>query len=991
MAEQERGGLPPDFFQSLFQATPHPYLVLAADPSYAILAVNDAYLAATGIRREVVLGQGLFEVFPDNPQDPGNGVSDLHCSLDRVRSDRRPDIMGVQKYDIPLRDGSGAFEVRYWSPVNTPVCAADGEVAWIIHHVADVTEFILARERVSQEAAEALGTVRARAEIMEAEVMRRSAEVKGANRALKTALTALEQREAELSRLNARLTELDRLKTDFFANISHELRTPLTLILGPLAQRLQAGDLEPGLRADLERMQRNGRVLLAQVNNLLDLAKLDAGQMTLRRSRVDLAHLVRLETARFESLASEREIQFRLEAPESLPAQLDPDKLRRILANLLANALKFTPPGGSVLTRLGQRGDQATLEVSDSGPGIPEPLWQAVFERFRQVEGGAARAKEGTGLGLAIVREFAHLHGGRVELDTAPAGGARFVVGLPLRGPEGDPLAEAPASVAPEVPELLTRAPAESGAANPAPDAPRVLVVEDHPDMRAFLADALASAYRVETARDGREGLERALADPPDLILSDVMMPGMSGDRLVEALRGRPELDNVPVVLLTAKADEALRVRMLRLGVADYLFKPFSLEELLARVEALVEERRRGRTARRMQEARFQESLRLDAAMMDNAPTGIYLVDAEHDTLLRSNRELDALFGYQSGELVGRPSAILNAPGERSPDQVAAAMRQGLERTGIWSGEVESIRKDGTRFWTQVTKSAFQHETRGRVWVAARQDLSARRAAEAEVLSLQAGLERRVRERTAELEAANGELESFSGAVSHDLRAPLRAMAGYSRVLQEELGPRLAPDQREYLERIIQAADRMSALIDGILQLSRAGRGQMLREPVDLTALAGRIRLELEATDPDRSVVWELSPGCRAWGDPRLLEDLLRNLLGNAWKYSAGRQPARISLEGGEPGEHQATGTESDGIRFTVRDNGAGFDMAHAGRLFQPFQRLHRQDEFPGLGIGLATAQRIVQRHGGRLEAQSQPGQGAAFSFTLAGPGGAPD
>ena len=145
MAEQERGGLPPDFFQSLFQATPHPYLVLAADPSYAILAVNDAYLAATGIRREVVLGQGLFEVFPDNPQDPGNGVSDLHCSLDRVRSDRRPDIMGVQKYDIPLRDGSGAFEVRYWSPVNTPVCAADGEVAWIIHHVADVTEFILAR------------------------------------------------------------------------------------------------------------------------------------------------------------------------------------------------------------------------------------------------------------------------------------------------------------------------------------------------------------------------------------------------------------------------------------------------------------------------------------------------------------------------------------------------------------------------------------------------------------------------------------------------------------------------------------------------------------------------------------------------------------------------------------------------------------------------------------------------------------------------------
>ena len=165
----------------------------------------------------------------------------------------------------------------------------------------------------------------------------------------------------------------------------------------------------------------------------------------------------------------------------------------------------------------------------------------------------------------------------------------------------------------------------------------------------------------------------------------------------------------------------------------------------------------------------------------------------------------------------------------------------------------------------------------------------------------------------------------------------------------------------------------MSALIDGILQLSRASRGELDRDWVDLTALAGRVRRELEAAEPERQVAWDLGEGLRAWGDARLLEAVLRNLLGNAWKFSAGPRPARITLRGGPH-------------RFDVEDNGAGFDPAYAAKLFQPFQRLHRQDEFPGLGIGLATVLRIVRRHGGTLEAHSEPGRGARFTITLPGP-----
>lgn len=261
-----------------------------------------------------------------------------------------------------------------------------------------------------------------------------------------------------------------------------------------------------------------------------------------------------------------------------------------------------------------------------------------------------------------------------------------------------------------------------------------------------------------------------------------------------------------------------------------------------------------------------------------------------------------------------------------------------------------------------------------------RAEMAQRERAEEEVRRLNASLEQRVQERTAELTAANKELDSFAYAVSHDLRAPLRAMNGFAQALAEDYGDRLEGEAKAYLDQIGTASKRMSDLVDGILTLSRCTRGGLEREVVDLSSMVNGLLEELARSDPARRVAVDVEPGLAVLGDPRMLEVVVSNLLENAWKYTGkAAEPAiRIYVE------------LRDGQTWTcVADNGAGFDMAHAEHLFQPFQRLHRQDEFPGIGIGLATVQRIVHRHGGHIEGQGAPDQGAKFCFYL--PGSASD
>jgi PAS domain S-box-containing protein len=802
-----------------------------------------------------------------------------------------------------------------------------------------------------------------------------SERIRKANRETAAALAEVRAANGRITQLYEKTLELDELKSQFFANVSHELRTPLTLILGPLAKRLATPGLPASERRETEMMQRNARLLYRHVSDLLDAAKMEAGGMTVHPARADLAGLVRAMAAHFESLARDKAIDYTVTTPETLIAATDMEKVQRILLNLLSNAFKFTPDGGVVAASLREEGGRVVIEVRDNGPGVPADMREAVFERFRQVEGGAQRRRGGTGLGLAIVKEFAELHGGRASVAEAPSGGALFRVELPLTRAEGeagaplDPAHDATTQLLEQqmVEELAPAAPVEAMAIAPG-DAPLILVVEDNPDMNAYIADALAGRYRVARAGDGQDGLDQALALRPDLILSDVMMPRMSGDEMVEELRRRPGMAEVPIVMLTAKADEALRIGLLKSGVQDYLSKPFSTEELLARVEGLVATHRRTVEQLRASEAALKTAQRL-------AGVGSWLWDVKADRHIWS----DEIYRIYGRDPALPPAVYPEVQRYFTPEswaRLAAEVEKSLAEGVPYECEAEVVCPDGARRWITARGEATRAadgtvlDLHGTV-----QDITEHKLAEREIRDLNANLERRVQERTNELSAANQELDSFAYAVSHDLRAPLRAMSGFSQALAEDYGDRLDGEARGYLDQIALASRKMGELIDGILTLSRSTRGELRRDPVDITAMAGDILAELARAEPARRVTAEVEPGLMAVGDARMLDVVLRNLLGNAWKYSAKTGEALIRVNA-EP--------TPAGRCFCISDNGAGFDMAHANRLFQPFQRLHRQDEFPGIGIGLATVQRIVNRHGGEIRADGAPGRGATFRFSLA-------
>ena len=288
--------------------------------------------------------------------------------------------------------------------------------------------------------------------------------------------------------------------------------------------------------------------------------------------------------------------------------------------------------------------------------------------------------------------------------------------------------------------------------------------------------------------------------------------------------------------------------------------------------------------------------------------------------------------------------------------------------------EVVLIRADGQRIWVRVVGEAViegGRVVRVRGIIA---DVTDRRLAEEEIRALNAELEQRVAARTTELERANRELETFAYSVSHDLRAPLRAVDGFSKVLLDDYAEKLGEDGRHYLERVRAGAVRMGTLIDEILGLSRLSRQRFEREPVDISALAGEIVAELSSVEPDRRVEVEIEDGLVAEADRGLVQSVLQNLLGNAFKFTAKTERARVRFGA----------VEQDGVPvYFVADNGAGFDMAHAKGLFRPFQRLHRESEFPGTGIGLATVVRAVHRHGGAIWAHGAVDEGATFQFTL--------
>lgn len=1208
------------FYRQLFEASPHPYLILRADAGFTIVAVNDKYLEATDTHRQTIVGCGLFDIFPDNPNEPtSQSVTDLRASLNRVLNKRHPDIMGVQKYDIPLRDGSGQFALKYWSPVNTPVFETDGRVAYIIHHVEDVTEFVVRHERISddREAQSKLSAVEVRAECMQAEILRRTVEVKEANRSLKSALE-------ELSVANRRLTELDHLKAEFFANVSHELRTPLTLILAPLENRLRQLPNKDGKsikeRREIELMLRNARLLYRHVTDLLDAAKFEANCTKVYAARFDIAKLLRMTASYFEQAAHDRNILLKIISPRTLVIESDSEKLQRVLLNLLSNAFKFTPDKGCITLCLTSTQHDVQIDVRDSGPGIPMAMRERVFERFTRVENATAANRNygGTGLGLAIVRDFVDLLGGKVTLEDSSGGGALFKIILSLKAPATSVLMDKPSShdaiILHDAVEGLKGSTFPELIVEPVSDNNQslILIVENNIDMNQFIADTLREHYRVSCAYNGQQGLEQALETIPDVILCDAMMPVMGGHQMILALRQYPQLTDVPVIMLTARMDEALKLELLKLGVQEYLNKPFVVDELRARINRLITERQRVQEQLRESEVRFQ-------ATFEQAAVGIGIVSLEgrwlrvnqkfcdlvgyrHDELtfltfqeVTYAEDLDADLNYVQRTLAGEISTYslekryickdssliwvslsvsLVRKQDCTPDYFITIIQDIQSRKEIeanlndakrianfghwrwdlntnkqiWSEEIfhifgrdldlspanyqevsqyftaeswsnlsaavekcmregigyqcdaEVVKPDGSHHWVVARGEAicnaedqiislhgtvqditvrklaevalqqskeqlklfieyapaalamFDREMRYlacsqrwcsdyllgdrnllglchydvfpninagwkaihrrclagevicseedqyvrvdgtiqwlrwevRPWLTGNiiggiviftEDITQQKQAETALQQLNADLEKRIAERTAELKTLNQSLESFVYSVSHDLKAPLRGVEGYSRLLEEDYSNRLDDEGRLFISNIRTGVTRMNELIDDLLAYSRMERCKLESDELDLTLLIHQVLAEYgeEITLHRIAIIIDIPP-LKVYGDREGLALALRNLLGNAIKFSQGLPRPRIEFGACRNKDH---------VILWIRDNGIGFDMKYNQRIFEIFERLHRLEDYPGTGIGLALVKKAMQRMGGRVWAQSAPGEGATFSLEL--------
>ena len=374
-----------------------------------------------------------------------------------------------------------------------------------------------------------------------------------------------------------------------------------------------------------------------------------------------------------------------------------------------------------------------------------------------------------------------------------------------------------------------------------------------------------------------------------------------------------------------------------------------------------------------------------EATTPEDPPHQPYLevVDSVHQVLFRTDGEgrlvflndyWNALSGFTVEQSRLRALCDFLHPDDRT--RARDALRDLLSgETDAWSGELRLRTRGGEIRWIGVDCRRVTDKAGGDAWVAGTlDDISSRKIAELSLRNLNQELEARVRARTAELEAANSELEAFSYSVSHDLRAPLRAIDGFARILAEETGDRLEASERDHLERIRSAAERMAILIDAMIDLATVTRQPLRRDTVDLSQLAETVIRELHAEEPERVVAVEITRDLVVNADPALMHVLLDNLLRNAWKFTSRTPDARISF-----------GARREGGRtvFCVEDNGAGFDMHYANKLFKPFQRLHAQHDFPGTGIGLATIQRIIGRHDGRIWVDAEPGAGARFSFVL--------
>lgn len=519
---------------------------------------------------------------------------------------------------------------------------------------------------------------------------------------------------------------------------------------------------------------------------------------------------------------------------------------------------------------------------------------------------------------------------------------------------------------------------------------PTILIIDDSPTFRSALKEMLEQAsFRVLTADTGEDGLQIAADMRPSALVVDGMLPGIDGSTVIRRIRLDAALRRTPCLLLTADEDRGAELRALDAGADAFVRKTEDVTVILAKLNAVL--RSAGNNLGEQATASLLAPKKILA--VDDSETylqelaGVLRATGYEVVLARSGEDALSLLSVQSVDCILLDLMMPGIGGQETcrrikvtPEwrDIPIVMLTALEDRnamiqGFGAGADDFIAKSSdfevlnARILAQIRRKQFEDEHRLIREKLMRKELEATEARAAQQIAEARAVH------TEELEWKNQELEAFSYSVAHDLRAPLRSIDGFSQALLEDQWDRLDDEGREYLRYVRESAQQMAMLIDDLLSLSRVTRAEIQWEHVDLTAIASSVVARLRHRQPDRRVEVVIAEGLVAVGDATLLTVVFENILGNAWKFTGKRDPAQIEV-----------GVVDNGQRtFFVRDNGAGFDMAYASKLFGVFQRLHSSNEFEGTGIGLAIVQRIIQRHGGKVRAEGVVGEGAAISFTL--------
>ena len=403
----------------------------------------------------------------------------------------------------------------------------------------------------------------------------------------------LEQQKEEITLQAEKLKEVDQIKSRFFSNISHEFKTPLTLIIGP-AEKILTGPKDKSTKTYAQYILANAQRLMKLINQLMDISRMESGKMVVRTEQGDLVAFLGQILQSFELLARQKAIQIEIQTTqEALICDFDRDKIEKIFFNLLSNALKFTPEKGKVILQIEHQLHKTVITVSDTGTGIPAEQIPYIFNRFYQVDDSKTRAYEGTGIGLSLVKELIDLHEGTIEVKSQPKLGTQFKVTLPFASSTSQ------RTTAPVPIPVLQQDVASGFSKQPSrtlnTSQNTILVVEDNTELREFIVNELSTFYHILEAKDGAEGIDLALKNSPDLVISDLMMPKIDGFELLDTLRNDTTTSHIPIIILTAKASFENRIVGLEKGGDDYLTKPFSPKELLLRVKNRLERRDRMR------------------------------------------------------------------------------------------------------------------------------------------------------------------------------------------------------------------------------------------------------------------------------------------------------------------------------------------------------------------------------------------------------------